>query len=773
MNKKLFGVVLPLALLFISTSYGVIGELTIPNVMGMTIEEAQNALPSPVYGMNISYSYSDTVPENIVISQSPPPGVITIGPMFPPMPWVTLSLVVSLGPEFITVPTIIGMHHTQASNAVVAAGLTVGGVTSAYSATVAEGNIISQDPSAGTSVSSGSSVNYVVSLGPELVTVPNVIGMSRSAAETAVITVGLSVGTVTHEYNAAVPYGSIVSQDPAPAASLPLGAAVNLVMSLGTPSSGIIYVDDTATGLQNGRDWTNAFKFLQDALAQAQSGDEIHVAAGLYRPDQFLYNSAGTKNDFAGFTLKNQVKILGGFPDGGGVPESRSYLLNMTFLSGDLDGDDGPDFANNTENSHHVILAETVDNSAVLDGFWIYGGNAKGTFGTDPDETGGGMYINQAAPTIINCLFADNYARTGGAVGCDGGNPTFTDCIFVSNSASYGAGLFTDNAGAVLNDCTFVSNTATFGGAVYTIGAADNLICNNCTFEANIASINGGGVMLFNAGVWLTNCVLVGNTSNGTSAGGGGMYLTANFGNRSNATVVNCVFRGNTAANWGGGIYLRATSQVPSECRIYNSTFADNHAVSGKSIACNSDNRQYPGIVEIANSILWETTSPVCNYDGSAITVSSCNVSGGWPGFNNMNVNPLFRNPNGEDGTPGTSDDDLSLQTTSPCIDAGDNTLVPADRTDIDGDLDTTEILSLDILGQPRFNDVPTCLDTGNGTAPIVDMGAYEAVLAVCGDARHPYPIGDLNHDCFVSLPDFVLMCEHWLECTHPEGCRQ
>ena len=67
----------------------------------------------------------------------------------------------------------------------------------------------------------------------------------------------------------------------------------------------------------------------------------------------------------------------------------------------------------------------------------------------------------------------------------------------------------------------------------------------------------------------------------------------------------------------------------------------------------------------------------------------------------------------GTDNLPGTEDDNLRLWPGSPCADAGDNLAVPqAVLTDLDGD--------------PRFVDDSDAPDTGNGTPPIVDMGAYE-----------------------------------------------
>lgn len=72
---------------------------------------------------------------------------------------------------------------------------------------------------------------------------------------------------------------------------------------------------------------------------------------------------------------------------------------------------------------------------------------------------------------------------------------------------------------------------------------------------------------------------------------------------------------------------------------------------------------------------------------------------------------------------------DLHVRSGSPCIDAGDNGLVPAGST-------------VDLDGTPRFQDDPTMPDTGSGTPPLVDMGCYEHVTADC------------NHDGKVTLAD-------------------
>ncbi|MFQ5463682.1 MAG: IPTL-CTERM sorting domain-containing protein [Phycisphaerae bacterium] len=103
---------------------------------------------------------------------------------------------------------------------------------------------------------------------------------------------------------------------------------------------------------------------------------------------------------------------------------------------------------------------------------------------------------------------------------------------------------------------------------------------------------------------------------------------------------------------------------------------------------------------------------------------------------------PAIRGLQRPDGIPGTADDDLRLLSGSPCIDAANNAAVPPDVPDLDGDGGTFEPLPFDLDGNPRFVDDPETVDTGIGTPPIVDMGAYEFQEG-CGNG-----IVEANEEC-------------------------
>ncbi|MFQ5807169.1 MAG: hypothetical protein ACE5I3_12040, partial [Phycisphaerae bacterium] len=126
----------------------------------------------------------------------------------------------------------------------------------------------------------------------------------------------------------------------------------------------------------------------------------------------------------------------------------------------------------------------------------------------------------------------------------------------------------------------------------------------------------------------------------------------------------------------------------------------------------------------------------------------SC-VQGGYDGIGNIDADPLFVDPDGPDNDPNTwEDNDYRLSVGSPCIDAGDNDAVPPDIADLDGDGDVDEPIPFDLDGNPRFVDDPGMPDSGNGTPPIVDMGAYEFQGETC--------FGDLDGDDDIDLTDLA-----------------
>jgi hypothetical protein len=166
----------------------------------------------------------------------------------------------------------------------------------------------------------------------------------------------------------------------------------------------VIFVDAAAEGAGDGSNWTDAFSSLSSALLQAQSGDQIWVAAGTYRVG---VSRADT------FQLKEGVEIFGGFVGNEDrahfLLSQRDIVVHETVLEGDIG------VSGSSDNIFHIVTAANVTRAAVIDGVTIVNGNASGLTLMQQD-VGGGLFIVHASPTIRHCLIRDNQAGSRGVL---------------------------------------------------------------------------------------------------------------------------------------------------------------------------------------------------------------------------------------------------------------------------------------------------------------------------------------------------------------------
>ncbi len=540
------------------------------------------------------------------------------------------------------------------------------------------------------------------------VTVPDVTGMAQTAAESAITSANLSVGNITRQFSGTVPEGHVISQEPTGGSDVFIHSAVNLTISLGQPISSIIYVEDNATDNGNGMSWETAFINLQDALSVIDSSggevNEIRVAEGVYKPDRDFIHHNGSDNRNTTFQLINGVVVKGGYA-GFGKPEpnARNVETYQTILTGDLNDDDGTDFVNNDENSYHVVTGSGTDETAVLDGFVITGGNADGL---DPNDRGGGMYNNSGSPTLTNCTFIGNWAD------------------------SAGGGIYNRFSAPTLTNCTFIGNSASHGGVIYNY-YGDPLL-TNCTFSNNSAQGNGGGMRnsVYSHPV-LINCMFISNSADK----GGGIY------NSSTPTLFNCTFSENSAETYGGGIYTRENTPTLTNCILWGNTPDEIYVSSG---------------------------TPVVTYS---------DVEGGFSGIGNIDVCPLFFDPNNGDyhlkseGWRWDSErwrwdyDEL----TSRCIDAGNpGYSLGQELLIILPDWGENLRINMGAYGGTAEASMPPydwalLGDLSNdGTVDYVDLaGQMEDWLTSANEQP-----GDLNRDGVVNMTDFALLAKDWLKQT-------
>ena len=365
----------------------------------------------------------------------------------------------------------------------------------------------------------------------------------------------------------------------------------------------VLYVNHSAMGNNDGTSWGDAYTNLQLALANASPGDSIWVAQGTYYPSDTAKSVS--------FELVNGVKMFGGFDGTESSFNQRNFVTNQTILSGDLNQDDGPNFANTSDNSYTVIYSKNVMSTTHVDGFIISGGNANDPSGSTlgRGKSGGGWFNdgvlagNESSPTIKNCTFKDNQASSFGA-------------------GIYNNGSFNGKTNPLIDHCTFTNNHSTSdGAAIYNQGAFSNNPNTGanpsikfCKLESNFAGLSGGGI--FNNGTsgqaspYILNTSFIKNHGydSGVSTGSGGaIYNLGNTG-KSNPTIINCVFQENEAYS-GGAMYNLGENFGNSSPEIINCTFYGNKAIGasgfGGAVYNNAHDANGKSSPSIVNSIFY------------------------------------------------------------------------------------------------------------------------------------------------------------------------
>ena len=359
----------------------------------------------------------------------------------------------------------------------------------------------------------------------------------------------------------------------------------------------------------------------------------------------------------------------------------------------------------------HCTSGEGPD--TVIEGLTLRNGEA--------DDRGGGIYVNNSSPTIVDCIFADNEATlAGGGLYSNAGNPTLTGCRFVANRATFGGAIYLNEGTSTVENCVFERNEAlNEGGAMQVVGP--QLTITDSTFLENTSVTYGGALSIKrSSSVEIDRCLFDGNFSGdgGSNGRGGAIYGT----DTSVTTVRNSVFVGNGSRRFGGAIFGDVSMT------ILNSSFSGNTG----SQSVYGGNR----VSTFRNCVVWGNANTPLNAN---VSVSYCDVEGGWAGTGNISADPLFVD---------AVNDDLRLQPGSPCIDAGDTTLI-------------TGGYPVDYDGLRRAVDDPEMPDTGVAFLNLtVDMGAHE----LQADGFNPCP-SDLDDSGFIDFGDILRILTDWGPC--------
>jgi hypothetical protein len=329
------------------------------------------------------------------------------------------------------------------------------------------------------------------------------------------------------------------------------------------------------------------------------------------------------------------------------------------------------------------------------------------------ESDGGGVFLYAFSGTELDgVLFEDNQAgREGGGMLASSFKGTLSDAVFRDNSSggrrsqSGGGGLIVDEfSSPTLENVRFVNNVseADAGGLLVDDNTTTEL--KNVDFFGNEARLLQGGAVLVNDGTLISaNTEFRENESPESivKALGGSLELT-------NAVVADNVIRDTSfTVEEKGVVFAKTTSAT-----LANVVVASNDGTGLNNESTESFGSTFPSTLTVHNSIVYQNETEIDTSDeaGGTFNVQNTLVEGGLPSGvsdngGNISGDPMFADP---------SNGDYHLQSGSPAVDAGNDSLIPDDTLDLDADGDSSEA-------------VPYDLDQNARTEGTVDLGPYEA----------------------------------------------
>lgn len=270
------------------------------------------------------------------------------------------------------------------------------------------------------------------------------------------------------------------------------------------------------------------------------------------------------------------------------------------------------------------------------------------------DNEGPGLYGNV---TARRCVISGN--TRSGVVTTAG---VLSDCTIRGNATPFNGGGIFMGGSTVVERCLIADNVAGLsGGGVFTLDAG-TLSLTGCTVRDNTAGLEGGGILAAGGGnVALVGCAVLFNHSN--SVGGGLHVTTTATVPGSQVALRRCVVAGNSAGLIGGGAYVAAQAGPGGVVVTEQCTFEGN-TPDGVASSAFATAHTY--------GIFWNQALPFLPATGT-LAVAFCDVSGGFGGTGNFNVDPHF-----VDAASG----DFHLRADSPCRNLGG----PTAGTDFEGD---------------------------------------------------------------------------------------
>ncbi|MCZ4409013.1 putative Ig domain-containing protein [Cryomorphaceae bacterium 1068] len=469
-----------------------------------------------------------------------------------------------------------------------------------------------------------------------------------------------------------------------------LFTAVLFLLSFSLFSQTTLYVSPTGTG---------------DGLSP---DDPIELQFGL----STAYNSGGDyelrvlQGNYSGFTLYIDFDDNSGFEN---ITVSGGWLAGYVTQEADpsltiLDGEEVRQVIDITPGSQTLSGDLEFSNLTIANGY-------------SNDKSGGGILVESGEGEVSALITL-----------------VFDRVHFLNNVADdiYSGGAISTGLGFRINDCLFDGNSGSSGGAIHSYSSENTLamdrLITNTTFENNSNYGNqGSSIYTSSSTLTIEDCEFYGMTDGTDSGNGSGIYsahghlivdrckfegIRINYwasaiqGWNSNVDIYNSLFLDNKAGimnGYGTVAYYHANGVDDQLMRIVNSTFAGNEAQGAGNFASavhfrGNGNDQ----IDIHNSIFWDNGATAVYRESGIANIGWCISENDALGFTNegsvINDDPLF-----EDGH--------RLATNSPAIDAGNNSYLDPEWTDLDGGI---RLLGMAAdFGAFEFNEPPSDIWVG------------------------------------------------------------
>ena len=228
--KRNRAIAILIVLLIVATSWyrisGPGNKIVVPSLAGMS--QAQAAKAAAELGLKVEITqevFSEDVPKGKVLTSDPAGGgrVAIAG---------TVNLIISKGKDRIEVPNLVGLTVESATAVLKSNSLKIGRVTEKYNYTLEAGLIIDGNPSSGSPVRQDSSIDLIISQGPEQVELTNFQGKTSDQAQSELTAAGL-IASSKYEYSDTIPIGTVISQTPSDVSTVGKGEKITLIISKG------------------------------------------------------------------------------------------------------------------------------------------------------------------------------------------------------------------------------------------------------------------------------------------------------------------------------------------------------------------------------------------------------------------------------------------------------------------------------------------------------------------------------------------------------------